>query len=110
MSLFHCLGLTKGSPQARSNCIRFVRRPAGGPTLVGCPRLLIQYIRIYRPFWRSLLLPQPEDALRRGDRDQLKWSIYIHRLSNQVTLQWNESGNTDKSTCVTLSWKHKQEK
>jgi len=71
MSLFHCLVPNKGSAQARANCIRFVRRSAGGPTLVGCPRLLIQYIRSYRPFRRPLLLPQPEEALRRCDRDQL---------------------------------------
>jgi len=24
----------------------------GGPPLVGCPRLLIQYIRTYPPYWR----------------------------------------------------------
>ena len=35
---------------------------AGGPTLVGCPRLLIQYILSYPPYWRSFLHPQPEDA------------------------------------------------
>jgi len=72
ISLFHCLGLTKVAAQARDNCIRFVRRPVGGPTLVGCSRQLIQYIRSYHAFWRSLLLPQPEDALRRSDMDQLE--------------------------------------
>jgi hypothetical protein len=35
----------------------------GGPPLVGgCPRLLIQYIRSYPPYWRPFLHPQPEDA------------------------------------------------
>jgi len=82
MSLFHCLGLNKGSGQARGNCVRFVRRPVGGPTLVGCPLLLIQYIRSYRPFWKPLLLPQPEDALRLGDRDQL---IMGNALSDPFT-------------------------
>jgi hypothetical protein len=54
MSLFHCLGRTKGSVQARGTCIRFISSPifrlgvlstspnpqAGGPPLYGCPRLL----------------------------------------------------------------------
>ena len=44
---------------------------AGGPPLVGCPRLLIQYIRIYPPYGRPFLYPQPEDAPCRGDRDPL---------------------------------------
>ena len=44
---------------------------AGGPPLVGCPRLLIQYIRRYLPYWRPFLHPQPEDGPYRGDRDQL---------------------------------------
>ena len=40
---------------------------AGGPPLVGCPQLFIQYIRSYPPYWRSFLHPQPEDAPCRGD-------------------------------------------
>ena len=44
---------------------------AGGPPLVGCPRLLIQYIRSCHPYWRPFLHPQPEDAPCRGDRDPL---------------------------------------
>jgi len=44
---------------------------AGEPTPVGCPRLLIQYIRSYPPYWRPFLHPQPEDAPCRGDRDPL---------------------------------------
>ena len=42
---------------------------AGGPPLVGCPRLLIRFIRSYPPYRRPFLHPQPEDALCRGDRD-----------------------------------------
>ena len=34
----------------------------GWPTLVGCTRLLIHYIRSYPPYWRSFLHPQPEEA------------------------------------------------
>jgi len=44
---------------------------AGGPPLVGCPRLLIEYIRSYPPHWRLFLQPQPEDAPCCGDRDPL---------------------------------------
>jgi hypothetical protein len=50
---------------------------AGGPPLVGSPRLLIQYIRSYPPYWRPFLHPQPEDAPCRGDRDPLiTWSKF----------------------------------
>jgi hypothetical protein len=44
---------------------------AGGPPLVCCPRLLIQYICSYPPYWRTFLHPQPEDAPCRGDRKLL---------------------------------------
>ena len=41
------------------------------PSLVGCPRLLIQYIGSYPPYWRPFLHPQPEDAACHVDRDPL---------------------------------------
>jgi hypothetical protein len=44
---------------------------AGGPPLVGCPPLLIQYIHSYLPYWRPFLHPQPEDAPCRGGREPL---------------------------------------
>jgi hypothetical protein len=44
---------------------------AGGPPSFGCPRLPIQYIRSYPPYWRPFLHPQLEDAPCRGDRDPL---------------------------------------
>jgi hypothetical protein len=44
---------------------------AGGPPLVGCPRLLIQFIRSYPSYRRPFLHPQSEDAPCRGDRDPL---------------------------------------
>ena len=40
-----------------------------GPPLVACPRLLIQYIRSYPPYWRPFLHPKTEDAPYRGDTD-----------------------------------------
>ena len=48
---------------------------AGGPPLVGCPRLLIQIIHSYLPYRRPLLHPQPEEAPCRGDRDPHKIEI-----------------------------------
>ena len=35
------------------------------------PRLLIQYIRGYPPYWTPFLHPQPEETPCRGDRDPL---------------------------------------
>jgi len=50
---------------------------AGGPPLVGCPRLLIQSIRSYPPYRRPFLYPQPEDAPCRGDRDPLHGNVQV---------------------------------
>jgi len=41
--------------------------PVGGAPLIGCPRLLIQYVRSYPSYWRPFLHPQPDDAPCRGD-------------------------------------------
>jgi hypothetical protein len=50
----------------------FIRAPqTGGPPFVGCPRLLIQYIRSYPPYWSPFLHPQTEDAPCCGDRNPL---------------------------------------
>jgi hypothetical protein len=63
--------------------IRFLRRgvvstsphpEAEGPPLVGCPRLLIQFIHSYPPYRRPFLHPQPEDAPCRGDRNPHSWT------------------------------------
>jgi hypothetical protein len=50
---------------------------AGGPPLVGCPRLLIQFIHSYRPYRRPFLHPQPEDVTCRGDREEALYNILI---------------------------------
>ena len=92
LSLFRCLGRTKALVQVRGFlCQYFVimyvlRRgvvspssnlQAGGQPLVGCPRLLILYIRSYTPYWRPFLHPQPKDALYRGNRDRLFTKFYV---------------------------------
>ena len=94
ISLFHCLGCTKGSVQALGNCSHFVMRPvfmvgrccylaqpqAGWPPLVGCLWLLIRYIHSYTPYWRPFLHLQLEDTPYDGDRDSL--IMDISELSN----------------------------
>ena len=80
---FHCLGLTKVSVEVRGflcelfvtcyvfmvrSCQHLAQPQAKGPPLVGCPRLLIQYIRSNPPHWRSFPHPQPDEAPYRADR------------------------------------------
>ena len=62
---------------------------AGGSPPVGCPRLFIQYIRSYPPYWRSFLHPQPKDAPFRGDRDPLITDNLYIELFHQPTLMHN---------------------
>ena len=58
---------------------------AGGPPLVGCPRLLIQFICSYPPYRRSFLHPQLENAPCYGDRGPQTWQeqvigiLYFHK-------------------------------
>ena len=54
---------------------------AGGPPLVGCPRLLIQFIRSYPPYRRPFLYPQFEDAPCRGDGDPLHGLVNGTRIN-----------------------------
>ena len=59
---------------------------AGGPPLVGCPRLLIQFIRSYPSYRRLILHLQPEDAPCCGDRDPLiAWDLYSIRNVSRMT-------------------------
>ena len=97
MSLFRCLCRTKVSVQVRGFvCEYFVTKyvltgrsfstspnsQAGGPPLVGCPRLFIQYIRSCPPYRRPFLHPQPEDAPCPGDRDPIITWTYSTTQSN----------------------------
>ena len=55
--------------------------------LVGCPLLLIWYIRSSPPYCRPFLHPQPEDAPCRGDRDPLitdtdSWRALVNAVMN----------------------------
>ena len=65
---------------------------AGGPPFASCPRLLIQYIRSYLPYWRPFLHPQPDDAPWRGDRDPLITEKRAMRFSKMTlhNLEENE--------------------
>jgi len=53
------------------SCARDGHPLAGIPPLIGCPLVLIEYIRIYPPYWRMFLHPQPEDLPCHVDRDPL---------------------------------------
>jgi hypothetical protein len=55
----------------------------GGPPLVGCRQLLIQYIRSYRPHRRQFLHPQSEDAPCCDDRDPLIVVCFLYSATNQ---------------------------
>ena len=80
------LGRTKGYVQVRGTYLfrnsaslygeqllaPFPTPKAGTPTIVSCPRLLIQYIRSYPPCLSPFLHAQIEDATCRG-RIILRW-------------------------------------
>jgi len=57
---------------------------AGGPPLVGCSRLLIQFICSYPPYRRPFLYPQPEDVPCCGDRDPLHGLTLLHYIKINV--------------------------
>jgi hypothetical protein len=68
--------------------------PAGGPPIFGCPRMLIQYIRSYPPYWRPFLHPQPDDAPWRGYKDPLIMGSPVRvrkYLSNTERLHQHQS-------------------
>ena len=87
MPLFHWWGCTKLLAHVHiSKSSKFLRcgifstsskTKTVVPPVVGSPRLLIQYIRCYPPFWRPFLLPQPDDVRCRGYRDRLI-TVTIH--------------------------------
>jgi len=96
VSPFLCLGRTKVSVQVRGFLFehfvtKYVLRwgvvstspnpQTEGSPFVGCPRLLIQYIRSYPPYWRPFLNPQHVDAPCRGDREPL----LAPRLKNEYS-------------------------
>jgi hypothetical protein len=61
-----------------------LKSQAGGPPLIACPRLLIQYNRNYPPYWRRLFLPQPWHALVTGTH--LSWDIVLYRAKRLVLI------------------------
>ena len=61
---------------------------AGGPPLVGCPRLLIQYIRSYPPNWWPFVHPQLEDAQCCDDRDLHITENSLYSSPNIVRVRW----------------------
>jgi hypothetical protein len=80
---------------------------AGGPPLVGCPRLLIQFIHSYPPYRRPFLHPQPEDVPCRGDRDPHSWQLVVYADNvNVLRKQINIIQENTKALVVRhLVWK-----
>ena len=70
---------------------------AGGLPLVGCPRLLIQFIRSYPPYRRPFLHPQPEDAPWRGDRDPQTRTVY--------EIMWKKYGRARQTSDDNVMWR-----
>jgi len=74
-ALFRCLGRTRVSIQVmfrnKASFYTSLNTQAGGPPLVCCTQLFIQFIRSYPPYWRPFLQPQLEEAPCLGDRDPL---------------------------------------
>jgi len=46
------------------------------------PRLFIQYILSYSPYWRPFLYPQYEAAPCRGDRNHISWPLLSLSVRN----------------------------
>ena len=70
-----------------------------GSPLVGCPRLLIQFVRSYPPYRRPFLYPQPEDAPCRGDRDPLHYlGVDGWIILGWISMRW------DVGIWTGLSW------
>jgi hypothetical protein len=95
---------------------RFLRRgvvstspnpQAGGAPLVGCPRLLIQFIHSYPPYRRPFLHPQPEDAPCRGDRDPHSWPTHttlIITLTYVILPKKSEWNKQVANICTSLTF------
>jgi hypothetical protein len=99
-SLYQFLGLTKVSINVLCTCNHLVTksrfygaellapRPepqVGGSPFISCPRLFIQYIRSYPPYWRPFLHWQSEDAPCRCDRFALIMTmVRISQLIRKV--------------------------
>jgi hypothetical protein len=77
------------------SCEHLVQPQATGLLLIGCPRLIIQYILSNPQYWRLYLQPQPEDAPCRGDRDPLITERYKYSYINLypgARWRWGEAG------------------
>ena len=74
---------------------------AGGPPLVVCLRLLIQYICSYPPYWRLFLHPQPKDVPCLGDRDPLITEKLTAKLKEKT---WSNSQIKNHKNSPELSY------
>ena len=95
-SPFHCLGCTVGSVRFRFLCVSFVtgevvtvrscwhvaQPKAGGPPLVGSPRLLVQCIRSFPPYLEAV----PPAAT--WGRTMPLWQHWAHLLWHSSARSW----------------------
>ena len=85
---------------------------AGGPPLVCFPRLLIQYIRSYPPYWRPFFHGQPVDAscLGKGTRLPRITAVCICYLQHvqpwwkDIHKQCSAGTYIDTRNMCTLNW------
>jgi hypothetical protein len=59
--------------------------PAGGPSLIGCPRLLIQYIRGYSPYLEAVSYIRnlsTRHAVLTRDPPNMELEVYVLELLN----------------------------
>ena len=76
----------------------------GGPPLVSCTRLLIQYIRSYTPYLRPFLHLQPEDTPCRGDREPVM--VWCWPLADIVYEKPYKENSGHPSFSCSCGWPH----
>jgi hypothetical protein len=104
-SISRCPGRSKDS-NSEAQCITFRNklpfflRSSRGPTLIGCPRMLTQYIRSYPSICGGRTLqPQPEDAPCRGNKGPATaiLSLFVctklEPSSNETSTRQHTAGN-----------------
>jgi hypothetical protein len=119
-----CLCGTKLPIPVRGKCSWFATKPilrwevvntssnfqVGWQPLVCCPRLLIQYIRNYTPYWRPFLHPQPMDVPCSGNRFPLITDVsgFIFNIIIIIIICSNNVNSGKTATLVQHKLKIKQ--
>jgi hypothetical protein len=73
---------------------------SGGPPLVGCPRLLIQFINSYPPYRFPFLYPQPETCSdTEGTWNRLNDEIQISVCTASEWTSWHQKEGQEPFLC-----------